>query len=131
MDCSLLVPPLLHDTFCQSLQLKGEVNDLKEYDLDLLREEASELLAQSKSQSWNMRWAGIEVPELELPHAIKELSKHAAYVSVLDEGVFLLMTGLGNWRGGYLITPPGQNEVPSHYSPRKIKDGFYFLIIVH
>ena len=69
---------------------------------------------------------GKGIPTEEFPESLRILSENAAYVALIDEGAVIVTTGIGSWRGGYLINPPNV-EGCSSFSSRKIMSGVYFV----
>lgn len=91
--------------------------------------DAARVLVESRpsrdAEQSNRRWFGTEVPHGDLPPALIPLAANAAYVSVNEQGVVILTDGMGGWRSGYLILPPGSTHIPPY--SRRISEGIYYV----
>lgn len=72
-----------------------------------------------------VRWFGTEVRRESQPSVLQKLSANASYVAVNEHGIVIVTDGIGGWRSGYLILPPGSPHVPSR--ARRIADGIYYV----
>lgn len=90
-----------------------------------LRLAVKELVLSAAHKDYDHRWFGGEIPAHEVPPVIHGFIPGAAYVTVDEHGIVMVTDGLGGWRGGYMITPPGSDFVPKN--SRRITDGFYYV----
>jgi hypothetical protein len=121
----LCLAPFLAWKTRQVVQRASEIRDLRRFGVGTLRSEAAILIQASKEKPYEPRWFGLEVPTQDLLPTIRAAAVGAAYVTADNDGVVLVMDGLGGWRGGYMITPHGSKFVPKN--SRAITEGvFYF-----
>ena len=103
----------------------AERRDFEEAHPGQLRLAVKELVLSAAHKDYTQRWFGGEVPAHEVPPVIHRFIPGAAYVTVDEHGIVMVTDGLGAWRGGYMITPPGSDFVPPN--SRRITDGFYYV----
>lgn len=72
-----------------------------------------------------VRWFGTEVRRESLSTGLRALAAQAAYVAVNEREIVIVTEGMGGWRAGYLILPPGSSHVPPF--SRQIADGIYYV----
>ena len=103
----------------------SERRDFETAGPEALRLAAKDLVLSAAHKSYEVRWFGGEVPAEDVPTVIQRFIPAAAYVTADEHGVVIVTDGLGGWRGGYMITPPGSAFVPRR--SRRIADGFYYV----
>ena len=123
--CTALLLAAYLSPLLRMVQVWSERRDFAEVGMDRLRQEAEALVKSAPSRNYELRWFGGEVPKSDWPEIFKGLVHENAYLTVDDHGVVLVTDGLGGWRAGYKILPPGSTHVPAH--SRRIAEGFYYV----
>lgn len=104
-----------------------ERQDFEKVGMDQLRQEAAAFATSEKTKSYPQRWFGGEVPSPDKSKTLEAISWRAGYVTADANGLVLVTDGMGNWRGGYRITPTGSAYVPP--DSLKIADGFFYVLL--
>ena len=113
----------------EALRYFGAITERADFEkagADQLRLAAKELVLSAAHKDYELRWFGGEVPDHEVPSAIRNFIPGAAYVTVDMHCVVMVTDGLGGWRGGYMITPTGSDFIPKN--SRRIANGFYYVV---
>jgi hypothetical protein len=105
----------------------GVRHDLKGYDVAAIRLEVEAILKSPESGDSDNSdgYFGQIVPLDQVPNHLRKLAGGSRCVRTQD-GIVLLTDGLGNWRGGYLFTPPYKET--SRPNAQAVMPGVYYLI---
>lgn len=125
MGVVALLMPFLFLPAMSAIRDAVECRDFEKAGPGQLRQAVADLIRSAASKNYQLRYFGGEVPAHEIPPVIHQFIPNTSYVTVDEQGVVLVTDGMGGWRGGYMITPPGSNLVPQKSRP--IADGFFYV----
>lgn len=94
---------------------------------EALRAEVAALLARSEQIEGDISYLGKQIAVEDIPPLILKFSR-GAEIELNEYGIVYRTHGLGSWRGGYMITPTGSDQVPENFNHTKITDGFYYVV---